>query len=131
MIKRITPVNSKTSGPYFPSVEVTGNGISQLYISGQGTTDPKTGQRFLGAIKEQAEIAMDNLKSVIEGSGYSMNNVVKVTLFITDMSDSNIVNEVYKKYFSEENYPARSIVGVKELPGGQKIEVEAIAVKKS
>ncbi|WP_026838486.1 RidA family protein [Gillisia sp. JM1] len=124
------PKNSVTSGPYFPAVEVQEDNIKQLFVSGQGTKDPVTGERFLGEIKGQAIVVMDNLKNVVEGSGYSMDEIVKVTIFLINMSDFEAVNKVYQSYFSEGQYPARSTVAVKELPGGQGVEIDAIAFKK-
>lgn len=130
-IIRHKPQDSVTSGPYFPAVEVQEGNINQLYVSGQGTKDPVTGERFLGEIKGQAKVVMDNLKNVVEGSGYSMDELLKVTIFLVNMSDFQDVNEVYQNYFSEGQYPARSTVAVKELPGGQGVEIDAIAVKKA
>ncbi len=118
-----------TFGPYSPSVEVEGDGLRILYTAGQGTYDPSTGKEFLGDIPRQTELAMQNLKRVIEASGYKMKNIVKVTLYLTSSSDRSKVNEIYKKYFDGECYPARSTVGVKDLPGGKSIEIEAIAYK--
>tara|TARA_R100000935_G_scaffold37437_1_gene58492 strand:+ start:548 stop:949 length:402 start_codon:yes stop_codon:yes gene_type:complete len=129
-IIRHKPKNSVTSGAYFPAVEVHEGYIKQLFVSGQGTKDPVTGERFLGEIKGQAIVVMDNLKNVVEGSGYSMNEIVKVTIFLISMSDFEDVNEVYQSYFPKGLYPARSTVAVKELPGGQGVEIDAIAFKK-
>lgn len=129
-IIRHKPQNSVTSGPYFPAVEVQEGNIKQLYISGQGTKDPLTGKRCLGDIKEQAIVTMNNLKNVVEGCGYSMDEIVKVTIFLINMSDFDEVNEVFQSYFSDGKYPARSTVAVKELPGGQGVEIDAIGVKK-
>ncbi len=122
-----SPEHSKVSGPYHPSVEVSAAGIRQLHVSGQGTYDPQTGERFLGDITGQARRAMENLKTVVEGSGFRMDDIVRVTLYLVDIGDSASVNEVYQGYFSAERYPARSIVGVRELPGGQAIEIDALA----
>ena len=128
-IIRHKPKNSVVSGSYYPAVEIQTGSIKQLFTSGQGTKDPLTDERFVGEIEGQTKMAMGNLKNVIEGCGYSMDEIVKVTLFLTSMSDFDIVNDVYQSYFSEGKYPARSTVAVKELPGGQNIEIEAIAVK--
>ena len=122
------PKYSKASGPYHPAVEITAGGIRQLYVSGQGTYDPETGERFLGNMTGQVRRAMENLKLVVEGSGFRMDDIVKVTLYLVHMGDAARVNDVYREYFSAERYPARSIVGVRELPGGQSIEIDAVAV---
>ena len=124
------PENSVASGPYHPAVEVREGAVRQLYVSGQGTSDPQTGRRFLGEIRGQAKVAMDNLRNVVEGCGFSMDDIVKVTLFLVNIRESGEVNKIYEGYFPDGRYPARSIVGVKELPGGQSIEIEAIAVKR-
>lgn len=118
-----------TFGPYSPSVEVEGNGLRILYTAGQGTYDPKIGKEFLGDISRQAELAMLNLKRVIEISGFEMKDIVKVTLYLTNSADRLKVNEIYTKFFDEKSYPARSTAGVKDLPGGKSIEIEAVAYK--
>ena len=129
-INRLKPKNSITSGAYFPAVEIAHKDYKQLFISGQGTKDSKTGVRNLGTIKEQAITVMENLKNVVESCGYSMDNIAKTTIFLIDINDFDTVNTVYKKYFAQENLPSRSTVSVKELPGGQALEIEAIAFKK-
>jgi 2-iminobutanoate/2-iminopropanoate deaminase len=128
-IIRHTPPNTLAGGPYVPAVEIEHNGFRQLYVSGQGTTDSITRERNLGPIESQAKAALDNLQNVLEGCGYSMQEVVKVTLYLVNIADFAVVNEVYRRYFAREHYPARSTVAVKELPGGQGIEIDAIAVR--
>ncbi|MFO8029752.1 MAG: RidA family protein [Cyclonatronaceae bacterium] len=129
-IIRHQPENSIASGPYHPAVEVREGNLKQLYVSGQGTINPRTGKRELGGMRGQATAAMDNLKNVIEGSGFTMDDIVKVTLYLVEIGDSKVVNEVYREYFSAGCLPARSIVGVRELPGGQSIEIDAVAVRR-
>lgn len=128
-INRIKPPNSIASGAYFPAVEVESKGFNQLFVSGQGTKDAHTGARNLGNIKDQTKAVMENLKTVINGCGYKMNDIVKTTIFLIDMNDFDEVNIIYKEYFAPDKYPARATVGVKELPGGQALEIEAIAFK--
>jgi 2-iminobutanoate/2-iminopropanoate deaminase len=128
-IIRHKPQGSSVAGPYFPAVEIKEKEFSQLFVSGQGTKNPLTGERVLGAIEDQTVAVMDNLKLVIEGCGFSMARVVKVTIFLTDMNDFEAVNEIYRDYFPEATFPARSTVAVKDLPGGQSIEVDAVVVR--
>ena len=126
---RHSPEGSRPSGPYTPAVEIGAGGLRLLFVSGQGTRDPKTGERVLGDISLQARAAMDNLKAVVEGSGFSLADVVKVTLYLADMADFGAVNSVYAGYFREGACPARATVAVAGLPGGQGIEVDAVAAK--
>jgi 2-iminobutanoate/2-iminopropanoate deaminase len=128
-IIRHSPPHTITGGPYVPAVEIEHAGFRQLYVSGQGTTDPNTRERNLGPIESQASAALNNLKNVLEKCGYTMQDVVKVTLYLVNMADFPIVNDIYRSYFEQAHYPARSTVAVKELPGGQHIEIDAIAVR--
>ncbi len=108
-------------GPYSQAVQ-TGNIV---FISGQVAINPKTGE-LSGDIKEQAAQVFENIKAVLESQGLTTENVVKTTVFLTDMNDFQTVNEVYAEYFKED-CPARSAVAVCALPKGAKIECEAIA----
>ena len=128
-VSRHRPGGPAPSGPYTPAVELRSGGLRQLYVSGQGTRDPVSGGRVLGDIALQARAAMDNLKAVVEGSGFAMCDIVKVTLYLVDMADFAVVNEVYAAYFAAGEYPARATVAVAGLPGGQGIEIDAIAAK--
>lgn len=128
-ITRRIPEGLEVNGPYSQTVEIEENGFSVLYVTGQGTFEQETGKEFLGDINRQAEIAMNNLKTAVEGSGFQMENIVKVTMLLTDASERSKVNAVYKNYFPEGKYPARSTVGAKELPGGKSIEIEAVAYR--
>ncbi len=123
------PEGSVTSGPYSPAVQVRSTGGTMLFVSGQGTKNPVTGERVVGAMTDQAKAAMENLRTVVEGSGFLMEEIVKVTIFLTSMEDGPAVNKVYQSYFAEGRYPARSTVAVRQLPGGQGIEIEAVAVR--
>lgn len=108
-------------GPYSQAVEHDGI----VYVSGQIPLNPVTGTVPEG-IEEQTRQALDNLKNVIEASGSSMDKVLKVTLFITDMSLFPQVNSVYAEFF-DSNRPARSCIAAASLPKGVMIEVDAIA----
>ena len=110
-------------GPYSQAVEV--NGL--VFTSGVVPIDPATGELVTGPAEVQAERAFKSLKALLEAAGSSTANVIKTTVFISDMNDFGKINEVYAKYFVSK--PARSCVAVKDLPKGVLCEVEAIAVK--
>jgi len=109
-------------GPYSQAIRLG----SMVYSSGQIPLDPESGQIVAGGIKEQAERALKNLSEVLQASGSSMEQVVKVTCFITDMSMFGDMNAVYAEFFSN-NPPARSCIGVASLPKGALVEFEAVA----
>lgn len=97
-----------------------------LFVSGQVAYDPEKKSVIEGTIEEETELALTNLKTILEEAGSSPKNVLKVTVFLTDIKEFNRFNEVYKRFFSHEP-PARSCVEVKSLPFGAKVEIEAIA----
>jgi 2-iminobutanoate/2-iminopropanoate deaminase len=111
-------------GPYSQGIKING----MLFTSGQIPIDPKTGHIAKGGIKMQAEQSMRNVKAVLEAGGYTMNDIIKVSILLTDIEDFSAVNEVYQSYF-DGDYPARSCYAVKALPKGVGIEIEAIAGK--
>jgi 2-iminobutanoate/2-iminopropanoate deaminase len=100
-----------------------------IFTGGKVGIDPVTG--LIGRnIKEQTKLALENIKEVLEAEGASIENIIKVTLFITDMSEYEMMNEVYKEFFKGIP-PARLCVGIKELAIPElKIEIDAIAEKK-
>jgi 2-iminobutanoate/2-iminopropanoate deaminase len=110
-------------GPYSQAVE-TGN---TLYISGQLPLDPES-MEMPEDIKDQAEQVMKNTGAILEEAGYSYKDVIKSTIFLSDINNFQAMNEVYGKYYQEEP-PARSAYEVANLPKGAKIEIETIAVK--
>lgn len=99
---------------------------NELYCSGQIPLDPQTGELVDGDIATQAERAIENLGAVLCAAGYEFHNVVKTTIFLTDMNDFSTVNGIYEKYFGLAK-PARSTVAVSALPRGARIEIECIA----
>ena len=111
-------------GPYSQAVQ-TGQ---FLFASGQIPLDPKTGKMVSGSVQDQAVCVLENVKGVLEGAGYSLQDVVKTTVFATDMANFAAVNEVYSRYFGE-NPPARSFVAVKALPKDAQVEIEFVAWK--
>lgn len=123
MMERVSTDRAPAAvGPY--SQAVVANGM--VFVSGQIPVDPSTG-RIPDGIREQTHQALSNLRNVLEASGSGMDRVLRVTVFITDMSSFGTVNEVYAGFF-EEPCPSRSCVAVKELPKGVGIEIDAIAL---
>ena len=110
-------------GPYSQAVRVG----STIYCAGQIPLDPKSGQIVGGAIDVQTRRVLDNISAILRAEGLSFEDVVKTTIFLTDLADFEAVNEVYGTYFMQAP-PARSTVQVSALPKGARIEVETIAV---
>src|SRR5690349_4070534 len=110
-------------GPYNQSI-LTGN---TLYISGQVCIDPQTGQLLNGSIQEETHRVMQNLQAILKEAGMGFNDVVKTTIFITDMKRFAEVNEVYEKYFTSSAsnviFPARETVQVSALPKFVNVEI--------
>ena len=111
-------------GPYNQAIQV-GN---MLFASGQLGLDPATGNFPEGGVKEQTIQSFQNVKAILEEAGFSINDVVKTTLYLADMADFAAMNEIYASQF-EGDFPARSAVAVKTLPKNALVEVEVIAVK--
>ncbi|WP_290794587.1 RidA family protein [Flavihumibacter sp. UBA7668] len=111
-------------GPYSQAVQ-TGN---LLFISGQVPINPATNTIEATDITGEAEQVMKNLDAVLKAAGFSFSEVVKATIFLTDMANFPAVNEVYGKYF-DGNYPARETVAVKGLPRNVNVEISLIASK--
>jgi len=113
-------------GPYSHAIEADGF----IYLSGQTPIDPKTGKIVDGDIAIQTEQSFSNLFEILKSAGLSSDDVIKVTVFLTDMNNFKLMNEVYSKKFTTP-YPARTTIGVKELPLGALIEIEMIAKRQS
>ncbi|HNX83443.1 MAG TPA: RidA family protein [Bacteroidales bacterium] len=111
-------------GPYSQAVEAGGT----LYISGQVPIDPATGKMVEGGITEQTTQALKNIRAILTAAGYTMNDVVKSTCLLSDMSDFKAMNEVYSQFYTADQ-PARAAFAVKGLPLGALIEIETVAVK--
>ncbi len=110
-------------GPYSQAV---GSG-NFLFCSGQIPLDPKSGQIVSGDIATQTRRVLDNIGAVLKAEGLTFENIVKTTIFLTDLADFQTVNEIYGSYFKQQP-PARSTVQVSALPKGAKVEIEVIAV---
>lgn len=113
----------KPIGPYSQAIEFD----KFIFLSGQIGIDPEKGELKEG-IEEQTKQTLENIKNILESEGLSMDNIIKVTIFLKNMEDFQKVNEIYSNYFKEP-YPARSTVSVKELPKNALIEIEVIAHK--
>lgn len=111
-------------GPYSQAVEV-GN---MIFASGQLPIDPATGEFAGETIEEQTTQSLTNLKNILESAGYSMDDVVKTTVFLNDIGEFAPMNGIYAQFFKND-CPARSAFQVANLPKGAKVEIEAIAVK--
>lgn len=114
----------KAIGPYSQAIEANGLVIT----SGQLPIDPATGEFAPGGIKEQTRQSLTNAKAILEEAGISMANVMKTTVFLSDMNNFAAMNEVYAEFFSEP-FPARLAIAVKTLPKNALVEVECIAAK--
>jgi 2-iminobutanoate/2-iminopropanoate deaminase len=109
-------------GPYSQAIKI--NKI--VFLSGQIAIDPKTQQFIGGDIEMQTRRVLDNIKAVVEAAGSSLENVVKTTIYLTDINNFSKVNEIYASYFAKGK-PARSTVCVAALPKNANIEIDAIA----
>ncbi len=109
-------------GPYSQAIRAG----SIIYCSGQIPLDPKTGQIISGGIDAQTRRVLDNITALLKAEGLGFGNIVKTTIFLTNLGDFQTVNEVYGLYFKSQP-PARSTVQVSALPKGANIEIEVIA----
>lgn len=112
-------------GPYNQAI-LTGN---TLYTSGQIALHPETSELVLGDIKSETKQVMENMKAVLEAADMTFDNVVKTSIFISDMNNFSEINEVYATYFNPETAPARETVEVANLPKFVNVEISMIAVK--
>ena len=124
----IDPIETKFApkpvGPYNQAVLVE----NWLYCSGQIALDPSTGAMIGdGNIEEEAKQVLKNLMAVIEAAGGNSSNVIRTTIYLTDLNDFSKVNEIYAETFCEKVSPARACVEVSSLPKGGKIEIDCIA----
>ncbi|MEY4462915.1 MAG: hypothetical protein RLY98_1456 [Bacteroidota bacterium] len=111
-------------GPYNQAV-LSGN---TLYTSGQIAINPETGDLVLDSIEIETKQVMENMKAVLESAGMTFENVVKSTIFISNMNDFATINSVYGSYFNEKTAPARETVQVACLPKNVNVEISMIAV---
>jgi 2-iminobutanoate/2-iminopropanoate deaminase len=122
-----TPVKTDKApsaiGPYSQAIKAGGF----VFASGQIAIDPQTGEFISGSVAEQTEQVMKNLSALLQASGSSLAHVVKTTVFLADMKDFPVMNEVYAKFFTSEP-PARATVAAAGLPRDARVEIEAVAL---
>ena len=112
-------------GPYSQAV-IYG---TTLYTSGQIAIDPDSGRLVMDSIEAETQQVMKNLEAVLDAAGMTFDQVVKSTIFISNMDDFSMINAVYGQYFSEETAPARETVQVARLPKDVNVEISMIAIK--
>ena len=112
-------------GPYNQAI-LSGN---TLYTSGQIAIEPSSGKLKIGTIKEETLLVMENMKAVLAAADMTFENVVKTSIFISDMTNFSEINEVYGSYFNEDTAPARETVEDANLPKFVNVEISMIAVK--
>lgn len=120
-----TPHAPAPIGPYNQAV-LTGN---TLYTSGQIAINPQTGELVLDSISNETKQVMENLKAVLTAAEMTFENVIKTTIFISDMNNFSAINKVYAQYFNTDTAPARETVEVANLPKFVNVEISVIAVK--
>ena len=118
-----SPTAAPAIGPYSPALRV-GN---LLFLSGQIPLDPATGQIVDGDIRAQTTRVLENMRELLGAGGADFSQVARTTIFLADMNDFAVVNEIYATYFSAP-YPARATVQVARLPKDVRVEIDAIAV---
>ena len=124
MNKRIIQTDQAPAaiGPYSQAIRIG----DFLYTSGQIALDPESGIFLSGEIEEETEQTLKNISAILQAGGVNFENVIKTTVYLSDLNDFTRMNQVYEKYFSK-NKPARACVQVAALPKGAKIEIDAIA----
>lgn len=118
----ITSMDGVAIGPYSHAID-TGD---LVFLSGQTPLDPATGELVTGSIEAQTRRCLDNLQAVLTAGGLTLDDVVKCTVYLTDMADFAEMNAAYASYFSVP-YPARSTVAVAGLPRDARVEIEMVA----
>ncbi len=124
-MKKIVKTNKapKPVGPYNQAVIHN----STMYISGQIALDPITKELVINNLTEETMLVMNNLKAILENENLSFENVIKSTIFLSDMGNFKEVNEIYASFFKSGNEPARETVEVSKLPLGVNVEISMIA----
>ena len=118
-----TPDAPRAIGPYSQAVKA--NGL--VYTSGQIPLDPATGELVTGDFEKQARRVFDNLAAVLRAAGSDFSRVLRATVYVSDLANFQTLNTVYAEYFGDHK-PARTTVGVKELPKGSLVEIDLIAL---
>jgi len=123
-MKKVIQTNNAPAaiGPYSQAVKAG----DLLFVSGQIPLDPVTGELVRSGVADETKKVLDNLKAIIEAAGGGLGDVVKTTIFLKDMGNFAVVNEVYGTYFPQP-FPARATVEVARLPRDVNVEIEAVA----
>lgn len=114
----------KAIGPYSQGVKYNGF----IYTSGQIPFNVEKNELVTSGIQDEVHQVMKNVIAILEAGNTSIDNVIKATIFVKDLNDFNLVNEVYASYFNDENYPARECVEVARLPRDVNVEISVIAI---
>lgn len=124
MNNKIIDINSapKAIGPYSQAIMID----KWLFVSGQIPIDPTTNELIKGDITKQTERVLENIKAIVESVGGKLNNIVKTTIYLKDMTEFSTMNEVYGQYFPNDP-PARATVEVSRLPKDVSVEIDALA----
>jgi len=117
-----TPEAPAAIGPYSQAIRIG----DFLYTSGQISLDPNTMELITGNIEVETERVLKNIEAILLADGLSLNNIIKTTVYLTDLSEFGKMNQVYERFFVETK-PARACVQVAALPKGAKVEIDAIA----
>lgn len=112
---------AELGGPYSQAVIYK----DVIYVSGQGAVDPLTNQLKTGTIEKETKLALENIKIIMEAAGSSLDKILQVRVYLTDIREYARFNEVYRKYFKDPQ-PARTCVEVKKLPFGLRIEIDTV-----
>ena len=112
---------AELGGPYSQAIIYK----NMIYLSGQGAVDPLTNQLAIGTIEKEARLALENIKIIMESAGSSLDNILQVTVYLTDIREYARFNDVYRDYFNDP-MPARTCVEVKQLPFGLRIEIDTV-----
>jgi len=115
-------------GPYNQGVLWQGAAQQTLYTSGQIAINPETGELDIEDLEKETHLVMKNLEAVLQAAQMTFSNVVKTSIFLSDMNNFSIVNKIYGSYFNEEDAPARETVEVANLPKFVNVEISAIAI---
>lgn len=112
-------------GTYNQAIETK----SMIFTSGQIGIDPKTGELISTNIKDQIQQTLKNIDAILVGAGLSKDSIVKLTVYLKDFNDFHAINNAFKLFFNDYEFPARSTVEVSELPMGASVEIDCIATK--
>lgn len=112
---------AELGGPYSQAIIYK----DMIYISGQGSVDPATNQLMPGTIENESRMALENIRIIMESAGSSLDKILQVSVYLTDIRDYARFNDVYRKYFNDP-MPARTCVEVRKLPFGLRIEIDTI-----